>query len=387
MTYPILCRRICLPFLFCLLLLLPTPAILAMESEATPSAGIIVTAESSVAARGKKYRASVQFQGETQQSAAAFRLHLSYDENYLTLSSIESGTGMSTTDFRYTANSSDATVVFASVNRTVSMTDGVCCTFVFDVNEDAAVGSTNLVVTMDQIVDSNLVKLPGTYTTGMLIEMERILSNDALLTALTPSAGELTPNFSPEITEYTLSVPYEVTELTFDVQTKDGGTYRVNRKNLNRAEVPTTYIIKVTSENGKSVTEYVVTATRSAKLATSSGSGSTGGGTTSSRRSASSSSGGTTSRKSASDGSTTQATDEQDTTTNGTIGQTANGGYTGTTLYGNRNITYNDPTGIVFVVGFLTAAVCALTITVIFLVKHRGNENTSGNAGRKKPKH
>ena len=39
----------------------------------------------------------------------------------------------------------------------------------------------------------------------------------------------------------------------------------MNRKDLNKACVATTYIVKVTSEDGKSVTEYVITATRQPK--------------------------------------------------------------------------------------------------------------------------
>ena len=58
------------------------------------------------------------------------------------------------------------------------------------------------------------------------------LSDDARLLSLVPQNGTLTPVFSPDVFEYSLTVPYEVTTMVFEGEPVEGATYRVNRKNL-----------------------------------------------------------------------------------------------------------------------------------------------------------
>ena len=58
------------------------------------------------------------------------------------------------------------------------------------------------------------------------------LSADASLLSLTPASGTLTPAFDPDVYEYSLTVPFEVTTMTFTAEAPAGATYRVNRKNL-----------------------------------------------------------------------------------------------------------------------------------------------------------
>ena len=48
-------------------------------------------------------------------------------------------------------------------------------------------------------------------------------STDARLLSLTPSAGTLSPAFSPDCLSYTITVPYEVTEMSFTAQAAEGG--------------------------------------------------------------------------------------------------------------------------------------------------------------------
>ena len=52
---------------------------------------------------------------------------------------------------------------------------------------------------------------------------------------MTPASGTLTPAFDPDVYEYSLTVPFEVTTMTFTAEAPAGATYRVNRKNLVRA--------------------------------------------------------------------------------------------------------------------------------------------------------
>ena len=91
------------------------------------------------------------------------------------------------------------------------------------------------------------------------------LNSDASLLSLTPASGTLTPAFDPDVYEYSLTVPFEVTTMTFTAEVPEGATYRVNRKNLGAGGSDTLFRINVTAEDGETKKEYHVTVHRSEK--------------------------------------------------------------------------------------------------------------------------
>ena len=111
------------------------------------------------------------------------------------------------------------------------------------------------------------------------------LSADASLLSLTPASGTLTPAFDPEIYQYNLTVPFEVTTMTFTAEAPEGATYRVNRKNLGAGGSDTVFEITVTAADGETRQVYTVTVHRSEKAVSTggagTGSGSSGGGSAS----------------------------------------------------------------------------------------------------------
>ena len=111
------------------------------------------------------------------------------------------------------------------------------------------------------------------------------LNSDAYLLSLTPATGNLTPAFDPEIYQYNLTVPFEVTTMTFTAEVPEGAAYRVNRKNLGAGGSDTVFEITVTAADGETRQVYTVTVHRSEKAVSTSGagtgSGSSGGGSAS----------------------------------------------------------------------------------------------------------
>ena len=91
------------------------------------------------------------------------------------------------------------------------------------------------------------------------------LNSDASLLSLTPASGTLTPAFDPDVYEYSLTVPFEVTTMTFTAEVPEGATYRVNRKNLGAGGSDTLFRITVTAEDGETKNEYHVTVHRQEK--------------------------------------------------------------------------------------------------------------------------
>ncbi|MEF2801255.1 MAG: cadherin-like beta sandwich domain-containing protein, partial [Acutalibacter sp.] len=91
------------------------------------------------------------------------------------------------------------------------------------------------------------------------------LSADASLLSLTPATGTLTPAFDPDVYEYSLTVPFEVTTMTFTAEAPEGATYRVSRKNLGAGGSDTDFEITVTAADGETRQVYTVTVHRSEK--------------------------------------------------------------------------------------------------------------------------
>ena len=79
-------------------------------------------------------------------------------------------------------------------------------------------------------------------------EEEPELSQDTRLLSLLPETGQLVPEFEPEVLEYRLTVPFEVTTMTFAAQPAEGASYRVNRKTWGLGEAAPFAPLTVTAE-------------------------------------------------------------------------------------------------------------------------------------------
>ena len=99
-------------------------------------------------------------------------------------------------------------------------------------------------------------------------EEKPILSEEAQLLSLVPATGTLTPAFDADRLTYSLTVPFEVTTMTFTAEASEGASYRVNRKNLGAGGSDTLFTITVTAEDGETKTEYQVTVHRQEKQST-----------------------------------------------------------------------------------------------------------------------
>ena len=105
------------------------------------------------------------------------------------------------------------------------------------------------------------------------------LSGNADLKSLKPSKGTLTPKFDPAVTEYKISVSYDVTSLSFSATTADSDA-KTNIDGKNALEVgKNTRTITVTAPNG-TTKKYTVVITRAAAPSTTTGTNPTTTGTT-----------------------------------------------------------------------------------------------------------
>lgn len=87
----------------------------------------------------------------------------------------------------------------------------------------------------------------------------RIPGNDASLLKLTVSGIKLTPAFSPEITDYTVSVPYGKDIPRIRTVVASGGSVEETEQAKGFAEGKNRTVIKVTAENGEDSKLYTIT--------------------------------------------------------------------------------------------------------------------------------
>ncbi|MCH5353715.1 MAG: cadherin-like beta sandwich domain-containing protein [Acutalibacter sp.] len=139
-------------------------------------------------------------------------------------------------------------------------------TYHFQIREDAEPGDTVFSVSVYQVLSLDSESLRGMeehLTFSILLPP----SNEAFLLSLIPDNGTLEPAFSPDRFEYTVTVPFSVTAMTFSAEPASGAICKVNRKNLGAGGSDTLFVITVTAEDGKTKAEYQITVHREEKAA------------------------------------------------------------------------------------------------------------------------
>lgn len=125
----------------------------------------------------------------------------------------------------------------------------------------AADGGANVSVSGNQLsVGVNTVVLTVTAANGAsrryTISVTRqpdpnvTLSSDASLSELTPSTGQLSPAFSPEITEYAVYVPYETAKISLSATAKDSKALGVTQPDASLKEGDNLLTVTCTAEDG-----------------------------------------------------------------------------------------------------------------------------------------
>ena len=191
------------------------------------------------------------------ESIAGFRLNVEYDSSKLTLKRVDTSSQIESGTFRYHIAGDTMTGIYVCDGTAAPQLVGECMTLIFRVNDDAVFGETSVSAQIDQVVDWNAKQLPS---------VSSITTKEAVLTKLVPSQGTLEPKFDPYIQEYSLQVGPEVEQILFELEAADGGTAKVNRKNLGKQGSTTQFIITVTSSDKKNKSQYTVNVTRGEKI-------------------------------------------------------------------------------------------------------------------------
>ena len=196
---------------------------------------------------------------------AAFRTEVQFDPTVLEYIRPQLGDQVA-------AGTTTTRVTDSAVQSVYTAHDGVtflenaetALSYQFRVREEAS-GPISLYARLFEAVDPQPSPLPCDVEREWSIALLPPPSGDARLLSLIPENGVLSPAFSPEQLEYTMSVPYEVTSLTFTAEAAEGASFWVNRKNLGSGGETVEFRITVTAEDGKTKQVYTVLVYREEK--------------------------------------------------------------------------------------------------------------------------
>ena len=205
------------------------------------------------------------FYNGTLSGVAALRIRLEYDPEVLRFQEVQYGDQLEKGEAA-TKNEDgvlSTVVTLPGEETSLDIGDLLVCSFL--VRGDAPLEKTLLRSSVFQVVDGNSEPVQEGMETELALQVLPPPSTDARLLSLVPETGQLTPAFHPEVLEYRLSVPFEVTSMTFAAQPAEGASCRVNRESLGAGGSDTLFRITVTAEDGETQRVYQVTVHRQEK--------------------------------------------------------------------------------------------------------------------------
>lgn len=205
------------------------------------------------------------FYNGTLSGVAALRIRLEYDPEVLRFQEVQYGDQLEKGEAA-TKNEDgvlSTVVTLPGEETSLDIGDLLVCSFL--VRRDAPLEKTLLRASVFQVVDGNSEPVQEGMETELALQVLPPPSTDARLLSLVPETGQLTPAFHPEVLEYRLSVPFEVTSMTFAAQPATGASCRVNRESLGAGGSDTLFRITVTAEDGETQRVYQVTVHRQEK--------------------------------------------------------------------------------------------------------------------------
>ena len=131
-------------------------------------------------------------------------------------------------------------------------------------------GTTNIKVTSQEVYDANsqMVTVEHVGSSAVKVSAPVTYSKDAALSSITISPGELTPEFSADVTEYTAVVGADVDKLTVSAPANhDKASVSVSgNEGLQLGE--NTITCKVTAEDGETTKTYTILVTKTEEMPT-----------------------------------------------------------------------------------------------------------------------
>lgn len=136
-------------------------------------------------------------------------------------------------------------------------------TFVLKFNARAA-GTTKIQVTSQEIYDdaSKLVTVDKQGSSTVTVSALATASKDATLKSLQVSPGSLTPEFSPDVDTYAVTVGTDVTKIIVSAECTDDNASKIIKGNEDLQMGENRVTCRVTAQDGETAKEYVIVVTK-----------------------------------------------------------------------------------------------------------------------------
>ncbi len=126
-------------------------------------------------------------------------------------------------------------------------------------------GTSSIKVRSQEVYDANsqAVSIEHVGNSAVKVNAPETYSREASLSSLTVSPGELTPAFSADVTEYTVTVPVDTEKITVSAPAADDKAKVVVEGNEHLEAEENTVVCKVTAEDGATTKTYTITVVKS----------------------------------------------------------------------------------------------------------------------------
>ncbi len=202
------------------------------------------------------------------QAIAGFRVALQYSSDVLIFDRVETTSQIKSGTFRYTDWGNELAGTYVCDGKSSTKLSGECISFFFSVRENVS-GNTQISASLYDVVDwegnslaknsDNLlsVKISPPSSSSSSSSSRADDEEEASLIQIEPSAGTLSPDFSPDIHRYDLEVDASVSSIDFYLPVEDGSA-KASRKTLLAAGLDTWITITVKNSSGKSQEDYLI---------------------------------------------------------------------------------------------------------------------------------
>lgn len=209
--------------------------------------------------------AAIRFSTDTADVGQDITVTLSFSNTAATISKVECNLTYNATVVE-AVNQSGGGGNLHIVENATAPTDNLTVTLTFRAQAE---GSSTFTIENCQLWDENNNPI-GTASASNTLSVKNtssLKSANANLKSLTVSYGTLVPEFSPEITEYTVAVDNSVSKFPVTAEPEDAKASTAITENQTLAVGETVRIITVTAEDG-TTKEYTITITRAAPAET-----------------------------------------------------------------------------------------------------------------------
>ena len=201
-------------------------------------------------------------------NVGTFSLKIDFDDNIIDFKKLELN-GIENNEIRYICNDGELNIIYLRGNKGIFVNSSRATRLFnikFKTKENANLGATKIKASFDGLGDIYARPIDYNFQDSLSLTVKPPEQHDCTLRYLETSEGELMPEFSPGITNYSLDVPYEVNRIDINAEPNDvTSIVKINRKTLQKAGTSTIIKVTVTSQDKESKLVYQITVNRHLK--------------------------------------------------------------------------------------------------------------------------